>query len=179
MIPAASSSTRLYICSLDALHDVVETSSASHVLTVINPWSLPNTPHGIKPENHLKIAINDIEEEHPGLIAPNHDHISEILDFVGRWDHQNPLVIHCLAGISRSTAAAFISLCAMNSETDEMTLARHLRQASGTASPNRLMIRLADEQMERNGRMVSAIEEIGEGNIGLEARPFSIPCFIA
>jgi len=170
---------RIYVCSLDALEDVVATSGASHILTVINPWSLPQTPDSIKSENHLKVAANDIEEEQSGLIAPNPSHIVEILQFVDRWDRQQPLVIHCLAGISRSTAAAFISLCAINPETDEMTLAECLRQASDSAWPNRLMVRLADRHMNRNGRMIAAIENIGEGDMGLEANPFSVPSLIA
>ena len=169
----------IHVCSLDVLDDVVATTKASHVLTVINQWSIPDTPPGIAAENHLKIAVNDIEEEHHGLIAPNVDHIIKILEFVELWERQQPLVVHCLAGISRSTAAAFIALCAMNSNTDEITLARYMRKASRTASPNRLMISLADRQMSRNGRMIEAIEHIGKGEALLEAKPFSIPSSIA
>jgi len=175
MPTSRSPSSHIHVCSLEMLCDVVMTSKASHVLTVINPWSLPDTPPGIATENHLKIAVNDIEEEHEGLIAPNNGHIDEILEFVERWDRDNPLVIHCLAGISRSTAAAFICLCAINPEINETVLARYLRRQSRTASPNRRMIALADARMERNGRMIAAIDEIGEADFFLESQPFSIP----
>ena len=84
------------------------------------------------------------------------------------------MVVHCWAGISRSTAAAFAALCAINPGVDEELIARRLREASPTAYPNRLMIRLADAALGRRGRMVEAIEGIGRGVVALEAVPFSL-----
>lgn len=165
----------IHVCSLAALNDVVAACRATHVVTVINPWSVPDTPPGIRADNHLKLAVNDIAEAQPGLVAPEHCHITELLEFIADWDCSNPIVIHCLAGISRSTAAAFITACALNPGTNEFTLARALRHASRTARPNSLMIELADEVMARDGRMVAAIESIGHGNPAIEAKPFLIP----
>jgi predicted protein tyrosine phosphatase len=85
------------------------------------------------------------------------------------------MVIHCWAGISRSTAAAFITLCALNPETPEDLIAKRLREASPTAYPNRLMIRLGDKALERGGSMVDAVESIGRGIVASEAVPFSLP----
>ncbi len=168
----------IYVCSLAALNAVVEQTAASHVLTVINPWSVPETPPGISKVNHLVIAVNDIEENQSGLVAPDVEHISEIISFAEAWDRRQVMVIHCLAGISRSSAAAFISLCAINSASDEFTIARALRSASVSASPNRLMVRLADQQLRRDGRMIAAIQTIGQGQPMIGATPFSIPSSI-
>jgi predicted protein tyrosine phosphatase len=99
----------------------------------------------------------------------------QFLDFVAAWDGRGPMVIHCWAGISRSTAAAFIGLCALNPATSEDLIARFLRETSPTAYPNRLMIRLGDAALGRAGRMVAAVEAIGRGEIASEAIPFSIP----
>jgi predicted protein tyrosine phosphatase len=84
------------------------------------------------------------------------------------------LVVHCWAGISRSTAAAFAALCAINPDVDEELIARRLREASPTAYPNRLMIRLADAALGRRGRMMQAIEGIGRGVVAVEAVPFAL-----
>ena len=46
--------------------------------------------------------------------------------------------------------------------------------ASPTAYPNRLMIRLADAALGREGRMVRAVEAMGRGVPAGEAEPFSI-----
>ena len=84
------------------------------------------------------------------------------------------MVVHCWAGISRSTAAAFAALCAINPGVDEELIALRLREASPTAYPNRLIISLADAALGRRGRMVQAIESIGRGVVAVEALPFSL-----
>ena len=84
------------------------------------------------------------------------------------------MVVHCWAGISRSTAAAYTALCAINPDVSEELIALRLREASPTAYPNRLIIRLADDALGRRGRMVRAIEGIGRGVIATEAVPFSL-----
>ena len=66
-------------------------------------------------------------------------------------------MVHCYAGISRSTAGAFVTACALNPQRDEMTIARALRDASPTATPNIRIVSLADRMLGRDGRMVAAI----------------------
>ena len=107
--------------------------------------------------------MNDICEPQPGLVLPCETHVADLVRFAREWDRQAPLLIHCWAGISRSTAAAFISLCALNPDGSELELARALRRASPTAYPNRLLVALADEVLSRNGRMIAAVEDIGRG----------------
>jgi predicted protein tyrosine phosphatase len=123
--------------------------------------------------------MNDICEPQPGLVLPCQNHVEDLIRFARDWDRQAPLLIHCWAGISRSTAAAFISLCALNPEGAEHELAWALRRASPTAYPNRLLVALADEALTRNGRMVAAIEEIGRGKIAEEADVFALPARLA
>ena len=168
------SAAHIHVCSLAKLNHVVATARARHVITAINPWSIPDTPPGVADDDHLKLAMNDIIEEHPGLVTPAADHIEQLLKFAARWDRQGPLVVHCLAGVSRSTAAAFIILCKFNPDTSELVLAQWLRRRSVTAQPNQLMIELADDVLSRDGRMIDAIAAIGPGAPTLEGVPFSI-----
>ncbi|MGD8355534.1 MAG: tyrosine protein phosphatase, partial [Methyloceanibacter sp.] len=86
-----------------------------------------------------------------------------------------PLLIHCWAGISRSTAGAFVVLCALNPHADEHSLARALRRASPTAYPNRRIVALADIVLGRNGRMSAAVDHIGRGLLAEEGKVFSLP----
>ena len=133
------------------------------------------TPAGIRPENHARLFIHDIAEPIDGHVAPDAEHVAQLLQFATAWDRRGSMVIHCWAGISRSTAAAFIALCALNPETPEELIARRMREASPTAYPNRLMIRLGDAALGRTGRMMAAVEAIGRGVIANEALPFSLP----
>jgi predicted protein tyrosine phosphatase len=133
------------------------------------------TPGLVLPDRHLRLHIHDICEPIPGCIAPGTEHVDQLIDFVHAWGGGGPMVVHCWAGISRSTAAAFTALCAINPGVDEEFIALRLREASATAYPNRLIIRLADAALGRGGRMVRAIEGIGRGLVAAEAVPFSLP----
>ncbi len=133
------------------------------------------TPQAIASDNHLKLAMNDISAPAAGYATPGRLHVEQLLDFVSRWPQTSPLLIHCWAGISRSTAAAFITLCVNNPDIDEMFLARVLRQASPSATPNKLIVHLADGLLSRDGRMVRAVEFIGRGASAWQGDLFSLP----
>jgi predicted protein tyrosine phosphatase len=93
---------------------------------------------------------------------------------VRSWDRAAPLVIHCYAGVSRSTAGAFVSACALNPRRAEAEIARDIRRLSPTATPNARIVALADQMLGRDGRMVTAIEAIGRGVECYEGHPFHL-----
>ena len=105
---------------------------------------------------------------------PDEDHVADLLQFVRGWDRRAPLVVHCFAGISRSTAGAYASVCALNPHRDEESIARALRRASPTATPNVRIVSLADRLLGRDGRMIAAIETIGRGVMAEEPTPFRL-----
>ena len=169
----------LHVCPMSLVHETLVRTGARHLVTVINLQTMLETPPEIAPDNHLKLAINDITEPQDGLIHPTAEHVDRLVRFALNWDRRDPLLVHCWAGISRSTAAAFITLCALNPNVPEHLLARRLREASATASPNRLLVRLADARLNRCGRMVTAIEQIGPGQMAPEGQPFILPSCLA
>jgi predicted protein tyrosine phosphatase len=174
-LPTSAASGRIHVCPLSAVPLVVESHAASHLVTCLKDHVLVETPALISPANHMRLHIDDIAEPKDGMVAPDASHVAQLLAFGAAWDRQGPMVIHCWAGISRSTAAAFITLCALNPEVPEERIARLLREASPTAYPNRLMIRLGDAALGRRGRMLEAVEAIGRGEVATEAVPFSLP----
>jgi len=178
-VPPIMSPETIYVAPLSLVEATVADANVSHLVTLINGDTLIATPPGIGPDRHLRLAMNDICEPQPGLVLPCENHVAELVRFARDWDRQAPLLIHCWAGISRSTAAAFISLCALNPEGAELELARALRRASPTAYPNRLLVALADEVLTRNGRMIAAVEDIGRGQIAEEADVFALPALLA
>ena len=173
--PLPRPSGRIHVCPLSAVPDLVATCAASHLVTCLPGEVHVETPGVIKPGNHMRLFIHDISEHVEGYIAPDAEHVAQLLDFAAAWDRRGPMVIHCWAGISRSTAAAFIALCALNPEAPEQRIAQLLREASPTAYPNRLMIRHGDAALGRGGRMAHAVEGIGRGIAASEAAPFSLP----
>jgi len=166
---------QVLVCPLSLVPATVAASGARHLVTLINDTTPVPRPPTIAAENHLFLGINDIIEPAEGLIAPALEHVQELVDFVRRWDQTHPLVVHCFAGISRSTAAAFIALCAVNPARPEAHIAERIRTASPTATPNSRIVAFGDEILGREGRMVAAIQSIGRGTMAVEGMPFAIP----
>ncbi|WP_336489652.1 tyrosine phosphatase family protein [Methylobacterium nigriterrae] len=164
----------VHVCSLSRLPETVAATGASHVLTLINVGTPMERPAAIRPECHGVVGVSDIVAPLDGHVLPADAHVRQILDFVAAWPREQPLVIHCYAGISRSTAAAFIAACALKPERDEAEIAATLRRASPSATPNRLFVEIADRMLGRNGRMVAAIAEIGRGAEAFEGEPFHL-----
>lgn len=164
----------IHVCPLSAVPRIVAECNASHLVTLLQDEIVVETPRLILPDRHVRFHVHDISEPMAGYVAPARRHVDELIEFALGWGGRGPIVVHCWAGISRSTAAAYTALCTINPEASEQRIAAHLRQASPTAYPNRLMIRLADEALGRRGRMVRAIESIGRGEYATEAAPFSL-----
>jgi predicted protein tyrosine phosphatase len=167
----------IYVCPLSRAPHLAREHQVSHVVSLLDP----GTPFPVVKEvgqRHLRVEVHDIEEEMEGLDACCDARIKRVLEFVGGWDRAQPILIHCYAGLSRSTATAFITACVQNPKADEEAIAMALREASQHAAPNRRFIALADAELGRGGRMSRAIDKIGRGanwfEIG-ENTPFSIP----
>jgi predicted protein tyrosine phosphatase len=164
----------IHVCSLARLHETVEDTGARHVVSLLADEDRIDRPRGVVQENHLWLRLHDISTPLDGYIMPDEAHVADLLKFVRRWDRRAPLVVHCYAGISRSTASAFASVCALNPHRDEASIAQDLRRASPTATPNIRIVSLADRLLGRDGRMVAAIETIGRGTMALEGNPFRL-----
>lgn len=164
----------IHVCSLARLHATIEESGARHIVTLINDETKVIRPECVAEEDHLFLGMHDIAAEMDGFRAPAEEHVHRLIAFVNRWHRRSPLVVHCWAGISRSTAGAYIAACALNPRRDEDRIAQALRDASPTAYPNIRFVTLADRILDRNGRMVAAIEGIGRGVESPEGTPFRL-----
>jgi predicted protein tyrosine phosphatase len=165
----------LYICSLAAIHDVVARTGASHLLTVISGGTQVDRPKSIAEDNHLFLEFNDITAPAQGLVPPSPAHVEKILAFGHSWDRQAPMVVHCWAGVSRSTAAGYILSHALTPDSDPYDLARLLRSRAPWATPNGRMVSFADELLGAKGAMKDAIAAIGRGAMAYEGKPFALP----
>jgi predicted protein tyrosine phosphatase len=165
---------RLHVCSLNLIDAEVARTGARSLVTLLSPGTPVARPSDIDEARHLNIAMSDILDHLPGQVRPEAHHLDAFVDFVDRWDRREPMLIHCYAGVSRSTASAYIAVCRLSPHRDEHEVARALRAASPTATPNLRFVALADERLGRGGRMVAAIEAIGRGRECLEGVPFTL-----
>jgi predicted protein tyrosine phosphatase len=165
---------RVHVCSLARIDAEVARTGARSLVTLLSPGTPIARPALIAEDRHLNIAMSDIVEAMEGHVRPEMHHLESLVAFVDRWDRRDPMLIHCFAGVSRSTASAFIAVCQVSPHRDEREVAQALRAASPTATPNLRFVALADEKLGRGGRMVAAIEAIGRGRECLEGDPFAL-----
>ena len=165
---------RIHVCPLSKLPETVRVSGAKTLVTLIDKGTPVRRPPGIQAEKHLVMVLSDIVMDLDGHTLPSEPHVEKLLAFVLRWDQAAPLLIHCFAGVSRSTAAAFIAACALRPHRFEAEIAQAVRANSPTATPNPRLVAIADAMLGRNGRMVAAIEKIGRGCNCLEGAPFAL-----
>jgi predicted protein tyrosine phosphatase len=163
----------IVVCPLHAAPALVLSYKASHAISLLSPESQFPEFSTITPGKHLRLTLHDIAADMPGMTAPQSVDAIRLVSFIEKWDAAQPMLIHCWAGISRSTASAYTAMCMMRNE-DEGTLARELREASASATPNPLLIAHVDKLLGRNGRMVEAIKAIGRGQDAYEGTPFEL-----
>ena len=152
----------LIVCGLAEVPAIIAARAPSHMITLLDAASMIETPAGLPPDHHLRLSVNDIAQPTEGLILPSADLVHQLLAFGRAWDASAPMIVHCWAGISRSSASAFILACDRNPGADERVIAMRMRRAAKHAYPNRKIIALADDILGRRGRMVDAVEAMGD-----------------
>ena len=166
---------RLLVTPLSSLADALDTHAPSHLISLLSPEHMIETPPGFPAALHLKLGINDIIDPLQGTAPPAREHVDELLAFARSWDAKQPLLIHCWAGISRSMASAFTILCDRLGPGHEIEIARAMRERAPHAQPNRLLVRHADDALGRGGRMVLALDNMGPAQLVAEGVTTTFP----
>ena len=164
---------KLVCCPAPSLPDVCREWAPSHVLTLASPGKPGPGSFGGACQLHL--AFNDVVEARPGLVLPRRGDLDRIIAFGRTWDRVAPLVVSCEAGVSRSTAALFAIACDRWPDMSEALIATCLREAAPCATPNPLLVSLADRILGRRGRMSQAVSAIGRGVDYIPYRAFVLP----
>ena len=164
----------IIVCGLHAAPDLVVKHKVGSAIGIL----APETAHPIFPslaeDKRLRLSFNDINAPAEGMVAASDNDVKRLIAFVRDWDKKSPMLIHCWAGISRSTATAFAALCILRPDEDEMNLAAELRAASPSATPNRLITTKMDKALGREGRMLRAVESIGRGADAFDGTAFTL-----
>jgi predicted protein tyrosine phosphatase len=163
----------LHVCPLSGVTGIADGLGRFDLLTLLSPDQARDNDRIRGCERHLALSFHDITEIRPGLVAPDRTIMQAILDF-GRDARARTMLIHCWAGISRSSAAAYVIACDRNPGF-EHDIANELRRRAPSVTPNRLMVALADDLLDRNGRMTEAISRIGRGADAFEGEPYQLP----
>ena len=165
----------LYVCSLSDAPRVFQTVSPARVISLLSDDEPMPAFDAMSAHHHLKLYVeSDASSETISVAARGR--AQKIVEFVNEWDGEGDVLVHCNRGVSRSTAAAFIVMCmAKNNATDEFSLAEALRAAAPHADPCPLLVAYADDLLERDGRMIDAIESLSPPCTETAAPAISLP----
>ena len=126
----------ILVCPLSKVMSLIATRAPERIVSILDPdFTFPEAGPAYC-GRHLRLRLHDIHLPNDGQVMPAAQHVDELLDFLALWKRTSPLLIHCRAGIGRSTATAFIAACLYNPDTDEREIAHGLRRASPLARPN-------------------------------------------
>ena len=111
----------------------------------------------------LRLEFHDVLEDSAIDTAPCSADVERIVRFAERTA-ETPLevLVHCEAGISRSTAAALVLYAVWLGPGTEEEAASRVFAAVPEARPNRTMLRLADELLQRGGALLAAATRSSE-----------------
>lgn len=122
----------------------------------------PRGFNNIPEARRLRLYFDDITRDHMWYVAPTLSDVAQILAFSDQLD-SGQVLVHCAAGVSRSTAAAYAILTKRLGPGSEVEVLDHIfasrKRAAGEdiAYPNELMVRHADQIMKRGGTLVTAL----------------------
>lgn len=140
----------IWVTSLDDLHITIGGVNATHVLTLIDQDVKVTYPEGVQT---MRLNMWDVESTesalYPGVELtgdgiPTMEHVYEIINFANSIDKKNDrVVVHCWAGVSRSTAAALIILYILYDKDIKRAIDK-LLEIRPQAAPNKLLCKYAD-----------------------------------
>ncbi|GAC1342988.1 MAG: protein-tyrosine-phosphatase [Acetobacteraceae bacterium] len=164
---------RITVCGIEELAGHCATG-ASHVLSILDPdWPVPEAFGAFGEHEKLELRFNDIIEDTPGQVAPRREHVEQLLAF-GRDLMAEPpkdahLLVHCHAGISRSTASMALILAQGLPQVPGRAILAEVLRIREKAWPNLRIIEMGDSLLGRGGTLVAAAHEIYRRQ--LEIRP--------
>jgi len=158
---AAPTPYRMTVCGLDELPGHCA-AGVTHVLSILDP----ETPAPSTDGDYLRLELrfHDVIEPSPQVHPPGPEHVRGILGF-GRNLLAAPiadahLVVHCHAGVSRSTAAMLLILAQAAPARPAADLAAELLRIRAKAWPNLRIVEFGDQMLGRGGTLVEAAASI-------------------
>ena len=162
------------ICGLEELAGHCKTG-ASHILSILDPdWPVPEALGAFGEHEKLELRFHDVIEEAAGRVPPSKDDVARLLafgrDLMAEPRNDADLLVHCHAGISRSTASMALVLAQALPALSAREVMREIVRIRPKAWPNLRIIEIGDGLLSRNGEIVAAVIEVYR--MQLEIRPY-------
>lgn len=154
---------KLTVCGIEELAGHCEVG-VSHVLSILDPGHPEPPAFGSFGEHRrLELRFHDIIEDTPGMAPPTEETVATVLgfgrDLMTEPPSQGHLLVHCHAGISRSTASMMLILAQARPELSARDILSHIVSIRPRAWPNLRILEFGDAMLGRKGDLVAAAHE--------------------
>jgi len=141
----------LRIVAFADLEEGVPLFAPSHIISMMDTALTLPGEHA-----HLRVAVDDVTVPIEGYIHPVQAHLDQVLAFTADLTAMDRLLVHCFAGISRSTAAAIAVL--IQHGIDYAEAFKMVAAERPMLLPNRALIRLTDRHFGLDGALEAHVK---------------------
>lgn len=149
------------VSSMGQARKYFKRNNCTHALSVTLPFRKPYLEDLLPNENWRHMTCEDTESPHDHM-APTLEQMQYHLSWIKKLPEFSTVLIHCEAGISRSTAVTFAALVQEHGLDNLEFCKNELLRIRPEAAPNRLMVAYADQILGANGAMSEVAQKINE-----------------
>lgn len=158
---------KITVTNVDGVSVELRFRGATHVLSLLYKEEFDHLrfPPGFnKDDCWFPLEMNDVATtSHEG--APTKDQVKLALDWIKSLPADASLIIHCFAGISRSTAMALAAKVQEHGIEYIPDAIKWLEETRPIAAPNRVITKYADELLDARGLLHDAAEKLVSAKI--------------
>ncbi|HYC04333.1 MAG TPA: protein-tyrosine-phosphatase [Azospirillaceae bacterium] len=151
---------RITVCGVEEL-DAHCASGVTHVLSILDPGAPPPPAFGSFGEHaRLDLRFDDMIEEAEGREPPGPKHLDALLAFgreLSAEAETRPchLLVHCFAGVSRSTASMILILAQARPDRPVEEAFDEVVRIRSQTWPNLRLLEMGDAALGLGGRLVA------------------------
>lgn len=142
----------IIVLGFDEIQEVIDAGWPTRIISVIKKSNMPN--YG---SHHLHLTFDDVHETGTPHITPMAEHLHKVLDFTKDLTDDDRVLVHCLAGISRSTATAIGILIQHGMNYEDAY--NHIKKVRPILAPNKLITQYIDEHFGLNGDLLQLVND--------------------
>ena len=146
----------IHVYSLDQVREL-DVSTYDGIITIED--TTIREPFRVQTDEpkQLILRFDDINQPMDDYVIPQMSHIKRALEFADKIE-DGSLLIHCRAGISRSSAIALAVIAKRLGSGKEEEAVNTLEHINPNCRPNRSIVEMTDALLERDGKLYKEVD---------------------